>query len=196
MEFDIERDTSSHTSFGEINPSYGFLLSGWITMGKKVKIFEERWSMLQNYGIAVNSGSSALLVMLSAMIECGYLKRGQEIVLPAIGWSTSLFSVVQAGLVPVLVDVSSKNICLEGEFEDPILAIHLLGAVSEAQSPIILEDACGAHGAMLGTKKVGSIGTCAAFSFFFSHHITTGEGMITTSDENILNACRSYRAHS
>ena len=91
--------------------------------------------------------------MFSAMIECGYLKRGQEIVLPAIGWSTSLFSVVQAGLVPVLVDVSSKNICLEGEFEDPILAIHLLGAVSEAQSPIILEDACGAHGAMLGTKK-------------------------------------------
>jgi len=200
MDFDIEGIPLAMPSFGrnEIQEAMDSLLSGWITMGKKVKKFEERWSNYvgSNYGVAVNSGSSALLVMLSAMIECGYLKRGQEIILPAIGWSTSLFSVVQAGLVPVLVDVSPKNICLEGEFEDPILAIHLLGAVSEARSPIILEDACGAHGAMLGTKKVGSIGACAAFSFFFSHHITTGEGgMITTSDENILNACRSYRAH-
>ena len=102
-------------SFGkkEIREAMDSLLSGWITMGKKVKIFEERWSNYVDtqYGIAVNSGSSALLVMLSALIECGYLKRGQEIVLPAIGWSTSLFSVVQAGLKPVLVDVSPKNLC-------------------------------------------------------------------------------------
>ena len=187
-------------SFGkkEIQEAMDSLLSGWITMGKKVQIFEERWSKYvgSRHGIAVNSGSSALLVMLSAMIECGYLHRGQEIILPAIGWSTSLFSVVQAGLCPVLVDVSPKNLCLSGDFEEPVLALHLLGAVSEACSPILMEDACGAHGAMLGDKKVGSIGICAAFSFFFSHHITTGEGgMITTSDEKLLNACRSYRAH-
>ena len=91
MEFDIEGIPLAMPSFGrnEIKEAMDSLLSGWITMGKKVKIFEERWSNYvgSDYGIAVNSGSEALLVMLSAMIECGYLKRGQEIVLPAIGCS-------------------------------------------------------------------------------------------------------------
>ena len=200
MDHSIQGIPLAMPSFGrkEIQEAMDSLLSGWITMGQKVQHFEERWAQYvgSSYGIAVNSGSSALLVMLSALIECGYLQRGQEIILPAIGWSTSLFSVVQAGLIPILVDVSPKNLCLEGGFEDPVLAIHLLGAVSEVQSPMILEDSCGAHGAMLGDKKVGNIGICSAFSFFFSHHITTGEGgMITTSNEDLLNACRSIRAH-
>ena len=70
-------------------------------MGNRVFEFERRWAEYigTKEAIAVNSGSSALLVMLSAMIECGYLKRGQEVIVPAVGWSTSLFSVAQAGLV-------------------------------------------------------------------------------------------------
>ena len=171
LEHAVEGIPLAMPSFGkkEIQEAMDSLLSGWITMGHKVQNFEKRWSQYigSEYGIAVNSGSSALLVMLCALIECGYLRRGQEIILPAIGWSTSLFSVVQAGLVPVLVDVSPKNLCLDGSFDDPVLAIHLLGAVSEVQSPLILEDSCGAHGAMLGDTKVGNIGICSAFSFSF-----------------------------
>lgn len=187
-------------SFGqeEVVEAIDTLLSGWITMGKRVSLFEEKWAKYigVQHAIAVNSGSSALLVMLSALIECGYLHHGQKVIVPAVGWSTSLFSVVQAGLRPVLVDVDPHTLSLSGEFEEPVLAIHLLGNPAQVRTPLLLEDACGAHGAMVADKKVGSIGKCGAFSFFFSHHITTGEGgMITTDDPELADAARSIRAH-
>ena len=61
--------------------------------GKKVAAFEESWADYVGvpHAIAVNLGSSALLVMISAMVSCGYLQRGQEVLVPALGWSTSLF---------------------------------------------------------------------------------------------------------
>ena len=134
--------------------------------------------------------------MLSAMIECGYLRRGQDVIVPAVGWSTSLFSVAQAGLNPVLMDVDPETLSLSGEFQDPVLAIHMLGNPANVSTPILLEDSCGAHGAEISGKKTGSIGVCGAFSFFFSHHITTGEGgAITTNDSQLADACRSIRAH-
>ena len=100
-------------SFGqaEIEEALDTLLSGWLTMGERVFEFERRWAKYigVSESIAVNSGSSALLVMLSAMVECGYLHRGQEVIVPAVGWSTSLFSVAQAGLNPVVVDVDADG---------------------------------------------------------------------------------------
>ena len=114
---------------------------------------------------------------------------------PAVGWSTS-FSIVQAGQTPVLVDVDPDTLCIEGERDRPILALHLLGCPSSATAPLIIEDACGAHGAMLGSNRVGSLGVAGAFSFFFSHHISTIEGgMITTDRQDIKDAARSIRAH-
>lgn len=187
-------------SFGqsEVIEAMDALLSGWLTMGNRVFEFERRWAEYigTTEAIAVNSGSSALLVMLSGMIECGYLQRGQEVIVPAVGWSTSLFSVAQAGLTPVLVDVDPDTLSLSGQFEEPVLAIHMLGNPARVDTPWLLEDSCGAHGAELDGQKTGSIGHCGAFSFFFSHHITTGEGgAITTSDSDLADACRSIRAH-
>ena len=187
-------------SFGkkEVEESIDALLSGWLTMGERVFAFERTWAdyVGTKHAIAVNSGSSALLVMLSAMVECNVLRREQRVVVPAVGWSTSLCSVSQAGLTPVLMDVDSETLCLQGNFQDPVLTIHMLGAASQVNAPIVMEDACGAHGALINSKKVGSIGECGAFSFFFSHHICTGEGgMITTDRDDLADACRSIRAH-
>ncbi len=187
-------------SFGhaEIEEALDTLLSGWLTMGERVFEFERRWAKYIGVqeSIAVNSGSSALLVMLSAMVECGYLYRGQEVIVPAVGWSTSLFSVAQAGLNPVVVDVDPDTLSLSGEYEEPVLAIHMLGNPARVSTPILLEDSCGAHGAEIQGRKTGGIGKCGAFSFFFSHHITTGEGgAITTDDPHLADACRSIRAH-
>ena len=187
-------------SFGaaEIEEALDALLSGWLTMGQRVFEFERKWAdyIGTSDAIAVNSGSSALLVMLSAMIECGHLRRGQEVIVPAVGWSTSLFSVAQAGLHPVLMDVNPDTLSLSGEFQDPVLAIHMLGNPAQVSTPVLLEDSCGAHGAEIDGKKTGSVGHCGAFSFFFSHHITTGEGgAITTDDPQLADACRSIRAH-
>lgn len=187
-------------SFGatEIEEALDALLSGWLTMGERVFEFERRWAKYigTSDAIAVNSGSSALLVMLSAMIECGHLRRGQEVIVPAVGWSTSLFSVAQAGLCPVLMDVDPETLSLSGEYQDPVLAIHMLGNPAQVSAPVLLEDSCGAHGAEINGARTGSIGHCGAFSFFFSHHITTGEGgAITTNDPHLADACRSIRAH-
>ncbi len=182
----------------EIEAAIDTLLSGWLTMGKKVQEFESAWAdaVGTKYAICVNSGSSALLVMLTAMVETGVLSRGQEVIVPAVGWSTSLFTVAQAGLRPVLVDVDEDSLCLEGEWDRPVLALHLLGCPSRATGPVIIEDACGAHGARIGDKMCGSIGAASAFSFFFSHHLSTVEGgMINTDSLAIADAARSVRAH-
>jgi len=182
----------------EIEAAIETLLSGWVTMGKRVLAFEEAWaeSVGTQHAVCVNSGSSALLVMLTALVETGVLERGQEVIVPAVGWSTSLFTVAQAGLRPVLVDVGEDSLCLEGQWDRPVMAVHLLGCPSRATGPVIVEDACGAHGARIGDQTVGSIGVAGAFSFFFSHHLSTIEGgMINTDSEAIANAARSVRAH-
>ena len=187
-------------SFGreEIALAIECLLDTRLTMGRAVRDFEAAWAA--EVGVAqavmVNSGSSALLVMLSALVETGRLQRGDEVLVPAVGWSTSLFSVAQAGLVPVLVDVDPDSLCLEGAHDRPVLALHLLGCPSRATGPLLIEDACAAHGATVGGEQVGGRGICGAFSFFFSHHLTTGEGgMITTNAPDLADACRSLRAH-
>ncbi|MDP6934560.1 MAG: DegT/DnrJ/EryC1/StrS family aminotransferase [Myxococcota bacterium] len=182
----------------EIAEAIDALLSGWLTMGPRVRAFETAWAQQVGceHAVAVNSGSSALLVLLCGLVEVGILEPGQEVVVPAVAWSTSLTSVARAGLTPVLVDVAAETLCLEGTFEQPVLAVHLLGCPSRARSPVVIEDACAAHGARVGERAVGSLGVGGAFSFFFSHHLTTGEGgLITTSDEALANACRSMRAH-
>ena len=187
-------------SFGhaEVAEAIEALLSGWITMGERVARFEQLWAAQTGtqHGVAVNSGSSALLVMLAALIEAGHLRRGQEVLVPAVAWSTSLFAVAHAGLTPVVVDIDPETLCLRGAFDRPVLAVHLLGGLADVTAPLIIEDACGAHGAMLGGRPAGSLGVAAAFSFFFSHHLTTGEGgMVVTSDLALADAMRSVRAH-
>ena len=114
----------------EIAAGIETLLSGWLTMGRRVQDFEAAWAEAvgTRHAVCVNSGSSALLVMLSALVETGQLKRGDEVIVPAVGWSTSLFTVAQAGLKPVLVDVGEDSLVLEGEWDRPVLAVHLLAA--------------------------------------------------------------------
>ena len=182
----------------EIASAIDTLLGGWLTMGRQVQAFESAWAEAigTRHAIAVNSGSSALLVMLNALIETGVLNRGDEVIVPAVGWSTSLFTVAQAGLIPVLVDVGEDSLVLEGAWDRPVLAVHLLGCPSRATGSVIIEDSCGAHGAAIGEKRCGSIGAASAFSFFFSHHLSTIEGgMINTDSDDIANAAKSLRAH-
>lgn len=185
------------------------LIDTRVTMGQRVSAFEAAWARYcgQTQGVMVNSGSSANLVMLAALVETGRLQPGDEVLVPAVTWSTSLFPVVQAGLVPVMVDVHPDTLCIDPESarraRSPrtraVLAVHLLGAVADTDAftdLLVLEDACGAHGARLGDRRVGSLGHAAAFSFFFSHHITTIEGgIVVTSDVELADAMRSIRAH-
>jgi CDP-6-deoxy-D-xylo-4-hexulose-3-dehydrase len=106
-----------------------------------------------------------------------------------------------------MVDVDPHTLCIDpasaraarGPRTRAVLAVHLLGQPADVDAfddLIVLEDACGAHGAVHRGRRVGGIGVAGAFSFFFSHHISTIEGgMIVTGDEALADAMRSLRAH-
>lgn len=183
------------------------LLSTRVTMGERVRAFEAAWAARcgRRHGVMVNSGSSANLLVFAALIETGRLAVGDEVVVPAVTWSTSLFPVLQVGLRPVLADVSPQSLGLDcatvQRSRTPrtraALAVHLLGQPCETDLDVlVIEDACGAHGARAHGRPVGSLGHAATFSFFFSHHITTIEGgIVVTDDDALADAMRSLRAH-
>ncbi len=187
------------------------LLTTQVTMGARTRAFEAAWatSCGRAHGVMVNSGSSANLLMLAGLVETGALSPGDEVLVPAVGWSTTLFPVAQAGLVPVLVDVDPDTLCVcpraaaraRTDRTRAALAVHLLGQPAALDDPAFdgllrLEDACAAHGARVGARPVGALGHAASFSFFFSHHITTIEGgIVVTDDAALADALRSLRAH-
>lgn len=199
------------TPFGasEVIAATEALLSTQLTMGARTRAFEAAWAQYcgRKHGIMVNSGSSANLLMLAAMVETGRLEPGDEVLVPAVAWSTSLFPVFQAGLVPVMVDVHPQSLCMDpasvasarSSRTKAALAVHLLGQPVEMEALEglwVLEDACAAHGARYRGRMVGGLGTAAAFSFFFSHHITTIEGgIVVCDDDDLADSLRSLRAH-
>ena len=198
----------------EVVEALDSLCSTYVTMGKKVKRFEEMWAdyVGVKYAVMVNSGSSANLLALSALIAAGKLSPGDEIITPALTWATTVFPIAQVGCVPVLVDVDpiTYNIDPEAVIEAitpntrTIMPVHLLGNpcamnrlgfIAASQGLSIIEDACEAHGAEYQGHKVCSFGDIATFSFFFSHHISTIEGgMVVTNDPDLAQKVRSMRA--
>jgi len=195
----------------EVQAMVEVLLSTWVTMGKQVYAFEDEWAAWcgARHGVMVNSGSSANLIALAALVQAGRLKPGDEVLVPAVSWSTSLFPVAQCGLRPVIVDVDPSNLNITPEIARAamtertrgVMAVHLLGQPVDVPGLkelglVVLEDACGAHGAEWAGTRVGSMGDIAAFSFFFSHHITTIEGGIVVCDDaELADTARSLRAH-
>ena len=194
----------------EIDEAIDSLESGWVTMGAKVKRFEEMWAdyIGVEYAVMTNSGSSANLLALS----CLGLKPGDEVITPALTWATTVFPIAQVGAVPVLVDVDLDTYNISpGAVERAItprtraiMPVHLLGnpcalwnimQLASIHHLHVVEDTCEAHGATLDGHKMGQWGDFGTFSFFFSHHISTIEGgMIVTSNEQLAELCRSKRA--
>ena len=194
----------------EIDEAVDSLESGWVTMGAKVKRFEQMWAEYigVKHAVMVNSGSSANLLALS----CLGLQPGDEVITPALTWATTVFPIAQVGAVPVLVDVDldTYNINVEAVLAAitprtrAIMPVHLLGnpcalynlmQIASVHGLKVIEDACEAHGATLDGHKMGQWGDLGAFSFFFSHHITSIEGgMVVTDNDPEAELCRSLRA--
>jgi len=197
----------------EVNQALDSLLDLWISQGPKVKLFEKSFSEYigTKYGVACNSGSSANLLALSALIKCGKLKPGSEVIVPAATFTTVISPILQNGLVPVFVDVEmdTYNICPKSieEAITPktglIMIVHTLGCSAKIDKIMelsktfdipVLEDCCEAHGSSMNNKKAGSFGLISTWSFFVAHNMTTGEGgMILTDDEELDEMLRSIR---
>jgi CDP-6-deoxy-D-xylo-4-hexulose-3-dehydrase len=207
-------------SFGadEVNEAVECLLSTRVTMGDKVRRFEALWA--EYLGVAeavmVNSGSSANLVAAAALVNPSFprpLVAGDEVIVPAVAWSTTYFPLVNVGLVPVLVDVDLDTFTMDdaaaaraiGPRTRALMPVHLLGnacdmralgALAARHDLVIVEDACEAHGARFEGKMVGTFGAMGTFSFYFSHHISTIEGgMVVTDDPALADLARILRAH-
>jgi CDP-6-deoxy-D-xylo-4-hexulose-3-dehydrase len=187
------------------------------TMWEKTAAFEREFAAYTGAASAVmvNSGSSADLLMCFLMTQPGghRLKPGDEILVPAVTWPTQIWSAMMAGLQVKLVDVdpATLNVDLEdlersiGPKTKAIFLVHLLGnpcdmdavrSLAREHGLLILEDCCEALGSTYDGEHVGSFGEAAAYSFFFSHHMTTMEGgAVTCVDEADGDRLKVLRAH-
>ncbi len=191
------------TNFKEILEGKSFL-----SQGKFCRQFEQDFAAYHEtgHGVVVNSGSAALEAMLRAVgIE------GCEVIVPANTFAASAFAVIHAGGIPVFADIGPDMTLDPANVADhltdrtrAVLTVHIGGLVSpktldllqlcRQQNLILLEDAAHAHGSGVNGRKAGTFGAAAAFSFFSTKVITTGEGgMVLTDDEEIMRRIRLLR---
>lgn len=201
----------------EIDAIERIIKSGKYTMGEEVRLFEDEFAKKigSKYGVMFNSGSSANLALVSA---CRYLNEpvfveDDEIIVPAVSWSTTYYPVSQLGAKLVFVDINIDSLNIDPDKiiqaitkkTKAIFVVNLLGnpadwvklqEIASAYNLILLEDNCESMGASLEGKQTGTFGIGGTFSFFFSHHISTMEGgMVVTDDLNLYETLKSTRAH-
>lgn len=189
-----------------------------ITMSKETINFEKHFAKYLGvkYALMVNSGSSANLLAISLLVNPLRKKKllpGDEVLIPVVCWSTSLWPLVQNNLKPVFVDIDLKNLNISLEKLNQsltsktkaIMCVHVLGLCADMDlilnfakknKLIIIEDTCESLGSKFNNKLLGSFGAVGTFSFYYSHQITSGEGgMIicnSQDDYEILHALRSH----
>jgi CDP-4-dehydro-6-deoxyglucose reductase, E1 len=202
----------------DINIGKKVLTSKRITMASYTKNFEIDFAKKigAKYALMVNSGSSANLLATFAagnLMRKNRLKRGDEVLVPALCWSTSVWPLVQFGLKIkfVDIDINTLNINLTDlkkkitKKTKAIMLINVLGLsadlfeiskIAKKKKLIIIEDNCESLGSTLKKKHLGTFGDFASFSFYYSHQITSGEGGMVTcktkEDYDILFALRSH----
>ncbi|MBV0891656.1 DegT/DnrJ/EryC1/StrS family aminotransferase [Paracoccus sp. Z118] len=193
------------------------IASGRYTMGPEVRAFEEAFARHfgKRYAVMTSSGSTANLLAIASAFwhpDLGW-RQGDEVIVPAVSWSTTYFPVTQTGLTLRFVDIdpATLNIDLD-KLEQAItprtravFAVNLLGnpvqadrlrAICDRHGIVLAEDNCESMGARFGDEQAGTFGLFGTFSSFFSHHICTMEGgMVVTDDRKLYDTMLSMRAH-
>ena len=195
------------------------IASGMFTMGAKVQQFERDFAAYtgSRHCVMVNSGSSANLLMVAALCytknDALRLKRGDEVIVPAVSWSTTYYPLHQYGLKLKFVDIDLHALNYDlaqleqaiGPRTRAIMAVNLLGnpndfariqALTEGRGIVLMEDNCESMGATFQGRHAGTFGVMGTYSSFFSHHISTMEGgLVVTDDEELYHVMLSLRAH-
>ena len=185
------------------------------TKGEQTIAFEQEWSdwLGGKHSVFVNSGSSANLLVVLALLYSGRLKN-KKVIVPAIRWVTTVSPAIQLGMTPILCDADKDDLGLDVEhFEKlceehrPSLAIlvHVLGhsnkmerilQICKKYDILLIEDTCEAYGSEINNKKLGTFGLASTHSFFYGHAMSTIEGgMVTTDDRELYNIMISLRSH-
>jgi len=210
---------SSTWDQAELNAIQSVIDSNMYTMGKQVAEYEKRFAEYfgSQYAVMVSSGSTANLIMIAALFytqnESLKLKRGDEVIVPAVSWSTTYYPLYQYGLKLKFVDIDRDTLNmdlqqLESAITDKtraILTVNLLGNPNDfskinqliaGKNILLLEDNCESMGATINSKQAGTFGVMGTYSSFFSHHIATMEGgCVVTDDEELYHILLCLRAH-
>ena len=186
-----------------------------LTKGPVTLELEDKWSQWlgRKYSVFCNSGSSANLLMLSALGESiGY--KHCKVVVPSVAWATDLAPVIQLGMKPILCDSNMDDLSVDLEHlekifkeENPsvLMLVSVLGLVPNMDKivglcmqydVVLLEDTCESMGCEYKGKKLGTFGMMSSFSTYFGHHISTIEGgFISTDDFQLYELLLSLRSH-
>ena len=201
----------------EIEAIQSVIESDLYSMGPKVEKFEKDFADFfgSKYAVMCSSGSTANLLMIAALFytKNPYLKRGDEIIVPTVSWSTTYFPLQQYGLKLKFVDIDINTLNYDlvelkkaiTENTKAIMAVNLLGNPNDfneilklilGRNIILIEDNCESMGAKFNNKFTGTFGLMGTFSSFFSHHIATMEGgVVITDDEELYHILLCIRAH-
>ena len=195
------------------------IASDRFSMGDEVAAFEAQFARQFGTGhaVMVNSGSSANLLMTAALFYTQNpalkLQRGDEIIVPAVSWSTTYYPLCQYGLRLKFVDIDLQTLnydlaALGAAVSDrtrAIMVVNLLGnpndfdaiqTIIAGRDIVVIEDNCESMGATYRGKQAGTFGVMGSYSSFFSHHISTMEGgVVVTDDEELYHVMLSLRAH-
>lgn len=193
------------------------MASGIYSMGQHVAQFEENFSEFvgQKYAVMVNSGSSANLLAVAALfyIKENALEKGDEVIVPAVSWSTTYYPLQQYGLKLKFVDVDLETLNMDLDALDEaitsktrlIFGVNLLGnsidynrveSIISGKDILLIEDNCESLGAKFDGRYAGTFGAMGTYSTYFSHHISTMEGgVVTTNNEELYHILLSIRSH-
>lgn len=200
----------------EIVAAASTLLDGWLVMGKDCLRFENKFPKLfgKEHGVLTNSGSSANLLMMTALkSKRGHnFPPGTKVLMPIAGFPTTLNPTLQAGFIPVFLDIEYETLNLDLEKAEDLLKKHDIKVITFAHvlgncpnmdqlmdlvkkyNLVLLEDCCDGLGSTYDGKPLGSFGEMASCSFYPAHHITMGEGgFVACSDKNTETIVRSLR---
>ncbi len=187
-----------------------------LSFGKECEKFEKKFAHLQGrkYCVFVNSGSSANLALIQALLNTGKIKKGDKVGFSSLTWSTNVMPLIQLGLEAVPIDVEIDTLNISSKKLNHTLRKHrikmlfitnLLGfthdieeikKVCDKQKIVLAEDNCEALGTIYKGKKLGNFGLAATFSFYVGHHMSTIEGGAVLTDNSTLAAqLRIVRAH-
>ena len=212
MNYKLSDDTWDKSELKAINE---VINSNHFTMGEKTKAFEEKFAKYfgSKYAIMVNSGSSANLLAIAALVYSDKLHKGDEIIVPAVSWSTTYYPLSQYNLKLKFVDIDLETLNIDitkieqaiTKKTKAIFAVNLLGNPNDFDKLIdicskynllLIEDNCEALGAKYNNKYCGTYGILGTFSTYFSHHICTMEGgVVVTDNEELYHYMLSIRSH-
>ncbi len=209
--------TTNTWDVNELDAIQSVIDSDNYTMGKNVAEFEKNFGKFINrkFCLMVSSGSAANLISIASFFytKNPMLKKGDEVIVPAVSWSTTYFPLQQFGLKLKFVDIDLNTLNYDLNALNSaitiktkmIVAVNLLGnpndfdtinKIIKNKNIFIFEDNCESLGAEYKGKKTGTFGHIGTFSTYYSHHISTMEGgFVTTDNEELYHILLSLRAH-